>query len=145
MSVKLKKLNDQVIVITGASSGIGLATAEMAVERGARVVLAARSEEELHDVAARLNRSGKRATAIGADVSDEGAVQRIADHAVGELAQFFGQREPQHDRNRPDLADRQRRHLLIRGYELDQGFEIKPPGGVRDELAGERIDARVAG
>ena len=47
MPVKLKPLDQQVIVITGASSGIGLATAEAAIQRGARVVLAARSEETL--------------------------------------------------------------------------------------------------
>jgi NAD(P)-dependent dehydrogenase (short-subunit alcohol dehydrogenase family) len=39
MRIRLKQLRDQVIVITGASSGIGLTTAEMAAERGARVVL----------------------------------------------------------------------------------------------------------
>ncbi|WP_163607122.1 SDR family NAD(P)-dependent oxidoreductase, partial [Klebsiella pneumoniae] len=39
-----KALRDQVIVVTGASSGIGLATAHMAAKRGARVVLAARSQ-----------------------------------------------------------------------------------------------------
>ena len=42
-----KPLREQVIVITGASSGIGLATARMAAERGARVVLAARSGDVL--------------------------------------------------------------------------------------------------
>ena len=47
MTVKLKKLSDQVIVITGASSGIGLVTARMAAKRGARVVLNARNEEAL--------------------------------------------------------------------------------------------------
>lgn len=88
MGVKLKKLNEQVIVITGASSGIGLATAEIAVERGARVVLAARSEDELRDVAARLNRNGKRAAFIAADVADEGAVQRVASHAIAEFGGF---------------------------------------------------------
>jgi hypothetical protein len=44
MKPQLKRLSDQVIVITGASSGIGLTTAEMAAERGAAVILAARSE-----------------------------------------------------------------------------------------------------
>ncbi len=88
MRVRLKKLQDQIVVITGASSGIGLATAEMAVERGARVVLAARSGEELRALTARLNRHGKRATAIAADVADEAAVQRIADHAVAEFGGF---------------------------------------------------------
>ena len=44
MAVKPNKLSDQVIVITGASSGIGLVTARMAAKRGARVVLNARNE-----------------------------------------------------------------------------------------------------
>ena len=47
MAVKLKKLGEQVIVITGASSGIGLATAETAAKKGTKVVLAARSGEIL--------------------------------------------------------------------------------------------------
>jgi NAD(P)-dependent dehydrogenase (short-subunit alcohol dehydrogenase family) len=47
MAVQLKKLPDQVIVITGASSGIGLVTARMAAEQGARSVLAS-SRPEIH-------------------------------------------------------------------------------------------------
>lgn len=47
--LKLKKLKDQVIVITGASSGIGLVTARMAAEKGAKVVAAARNEEALKE------------------------------------------------------------------------------------------------
>ena len=43
-TAKLKPLNEQVIVLTGASTGIGLATARLAVKRGAKVVMAARSE-----------------------------------------------------------------------------------------------------
>ena len=50
MTVKLKKVRDQVIVITGASSGIGLVTARLAAKRGARVVLNARNEEPLRQV-----------------------------------------------------------------------------------------------
>ncbi len=44
MNLKLKDLSDQVIVITGASSGIGLVTARMAAKRGARVVLNSRND-----------------------------------------------------------------------------------------------------
>ena len=88
MAIKLKRVSDQVIVITGASSGIGLATAEMAVQRGARVVLAARSEKELRETCDRFNRNGRRATYIGADVADEAQVLRIADHAIGEFGGF---------------------------------------------------------
>ncbi len=50
MNIKLKRLNEQVMVITGASSGIGLATARMAAKRGARLVLAARSENALRQL-----------------------------------------------------------------------------------------------
>ena len=42
MAVSLKKLNEQIMVITGASSGIGLVTARMAAKRGARLVLSVR-------------------------------------------------------------------------------------------------------
>lgn len=49
--MKLKSLRDQVVVVTGASSGIGLATARRAADRGARVVLAARSRDVLDEIA----------------------------------------------------------------------------------------------
>ena len=62
MSVKLKPLNEQVIVITGASSGIGLATAQTAAKAGARVVLAARSEDAMDEVVKRINSSSSCAT-----------------------------------------------------------------------------------
>ena len=61
MSVTLKPLDQQVIVITGASSGIGLATAETAAKKGAKVVLAARSGETLEDVAEQLAADGGEA------------------------------------------------------------------------------------
>ena len=59
--MKHKPLREQVIVITGASSGIGLATARMAAKRGARVVLAARSGDALARIrAARPTEIGLR-------------------------------------------------------------------------------------
>lgn len=48
VGTRLKKLEDQTIVIAGATSGIGLTTARMAAKRGAKLVLAARSEDSLH-------------------------------------------------------------------------------------------------
>ena len=81
--MRFKKLRDQVLVITGASSGIGLTTAEMAVARGARVVMAARSGPELARAADRLNRERGRecALAVAIDVSDPNAAERIAERA----------------------------------------------------------------
>jgi NAD(P)-dependent dehydrogenase (short-subunit alcohol dehydrogenase family) len=80
-----KPLREQVIVITGASSGIGLATVRMAAERGARVVLAARSGEVLAQVAAEL---GPRTAYVVADVGRREDVQAIADKAIATFGGF---------------------------------------------------------
>jgi len=82
MSVNLKPLKEQVIVITGASSGIGLATAESAAKQGAKVVLAARSGKTLDEVASRINSSGGQAVAVTCDVADRGQVDAVARAAV---------------------------------------------------------------
>ena len=88
MKLKLKKLSDQVIVITGASSGIGLATARMAVRRGAKLVLAARSEGDLDELVRELKANGQEAVAVYADVGSEPDVQRIADEATRRFGGF---------------------------------------------------------
>ena len=78
-----KPLSEQVIVITGASSGIGLATAEAAAREGARLVLTARSTDTLKEIAARLSqRSGCDAIAVTADVGRYEDMQRVAVEAV---------------------------------------------------------------
>jgi len=82
MSHKLKAIKDQVIVITGASSGIGLATALTAAKQGARVVLAARTEQALIDAVEQIRRDGGEAVHIVADVADRDQVQKIAEYAV---------------------------------------------------------------
>ena len=82
MGHKLKPLHEQVIVITGASSGIGLATATMAAERGAQVVLVSRDEEDLARAVGEIRARGGRAVHLVADVADHGAVQRIARDVV---------------------------------------------------------------
>jgi short-subunit dehydrogenase len=81
MGVKLKRVGEQVIVITGASSGIGLATAEMAAEAGARVVLSSRHEIELRKAVDRIRHRGGRAIYVVADVADADAVVEIANRA----------------------------------------------------------------
>lgn len=82
MSHSLKPLDQQVVVVTGASSGIGLCTATLAAEAGAKVVLAARSEETLGEIVDTLRAHGGDATAVTADVSDRAQVQAVADAAL---------------------------------------------------------------
>jgi len=65
---------NRVAIVTGGSTGIGCATAEMLVKRGARVAIFARSLETLQEVA---RPHGERMFAIGGDVSDEAAIERL--------------------------------------------------------------------
>jgi short-subunit dehydrogenase len=83
-----KKVKNQVIVITGASSGIGLATARLAAKKGAKVVLSSRNEEDLRRVCNEIRKKGGEAIYVVADVSDPAAVKRIADEAVREFGGF---------------------------------------------------------
>lgn len=76
----LKPIHEQVIVITGASSGIGLATARMAAARGAKVIAAARSESALQDLAKEVG--DDRLIPVTADVATEEDVRRIAQTAI---------------------------------------------------------------
>lgn len=82
MGIELKSVKDQVIVITGASSGIGLATAITAAQRGAKVVLSARSDETLDEVVAKITAAGGDAIAVHADVGRRAEVQTLAEHAI---------------------------------------------------------------
>lgn len=77
-----KPLRDQVIVITGASSGIGRVTAREAAERGARVVLAARNTRDLQTLAEEVVRDGGEALAVATDVADEQQVKSLIEQAV---------------------------------------------------------------
>jgi NAD(P)-dependent dehydrogenase (short-subunit alcohol dehydrogenase family) len=82
MKPKLKRVSDQTIVITGASSGIGLATALMAARLGARVVVTSRDAADLEQVVERIRATGGEATHLVADVADFEAVKRVATTAV---------------------------------------------------------------
>lgn len=88
MKLKLKKLDQQVIVLTGASSGIGLVTARMAARQGARLVLVSRSEQALSTLTTELTASGGQALHVVADVSKEEDNQRIADTAIERFGGF---------------------------------------------------------
>ncbi len=82
MAIALKQVSEQVIVVTGASSGIGLATALEAAKLGARVVLAARSQRTLQEIVTRIHEAGGEATFVVADVARREDVERIAEVAI---------------------------------------------------------------
>jgi short-subunit dehydrogenase len=82
MGYKPHPLEQQVIVITGASSGIGLATARAAAQKGARVVLAARSEAALDQAAREIVAAGGQASAVPCDVAVREQVDGVARAAV---------------------------------------------------------------
>jgi short-subunit dehydrogenase len=86
MKAKLKKLSEQTIVITGATSGIGLVTARTAARRGARLVLAARSKQALQQLTDEIKAQGGEAVSVVADVTERADVEKIAETA----AQHFG-------------------------------------------------------
>src|SRR5215210_3098299 len=81
----MPKLDGKVAVVTGASSGIGEATAEALAAEGATVVVAARREERLADLARRIEESGGRVLAAACDVADEGQAHGLIRKAEEEF------------------------------------------------------------
>jgi short-subunit dehydrogenase len=88
MKAVLKPLRDQVIVITGASSGIGLATARQAARAGAKLVLASRNQEALETITREIGAQGGEAVFVVADVGRREDVQRIAERAIERFGGF---------------------------------------------------------
>ncbi len=88
MGNKQKPLEDQVMVITGASSGIGLATARAAARSGTRLVLASRSENALRQIVEEINDAGGEAMYVDADVSVREDVEGIAAAAVARFGRI---------------------------------------------------------
>jgi NAD(P)-dependent dehydrogenase (short-subunit alcohol dehydrogenase family) len=85
MGIKLKRLEDQVMVVTGGTSGIGLATARRAAARGARVVLCSRNEPELRETVSAIEERGGTARSVVADVANQEDVERLAATAIEEF------------------------------------------------------------
>jgi NADP-dependent 3-hydroxy acid dehydrogenase YdfG len=81
----MAKLDGKVAVVTGASSGIGEATAEALAAEGAAVVVAARREDRLADLVERMRGDGRRVLAAVCDVTDESQAHGLIQKAVEEF------------------------------------------------------------
>jgi NAD(P)-dependent dehydrogenase (short-subunit alcohol dehydrogenase family) len=88
MNLELKPIREQVIVVTGASSGIGLATAREAARRGARVVLAARDGASLRRNVEEIRAAGGEAIHVEADVADPDGMHELARRAIDAYGGF---------------------------------------------------------
>ncbi|MEZ0053156.1 NAD(P)-dependent dehydrogenase (short-subunit alcohol dehydrogenase family) [Mycobacterium sp. MAA66] len=79
------QMNDRVVIVTGASSGLGVAFARGFAEAGADVVLAARRRGKLDDTAGLVAGAGRRALCVETDVVDPEQVQAMVDAAMTEF------------------------------------------------------------
>jgi NADP-dependent 3-hydroxy acid dehydrogenase YdfG len=75
-------IKDKIVVITGASSGLGEATARHLAQQGARLVLGARRQDRIQALAKELTGSGSKAVAVTMDVTDRQQVQKLVNTAV---------------------------------------------------------------
>jgi 7-alpha-hydroxysteroid dehydrogenase len=82
------QLTDKTAIVTGSGRGIGAACALAFAEAGADVVLAARTKEQLDEVAAQVQGHGRRAVVVPCDVSDTANLAELVDRAMGELGRI---------------------------------------------------------
>lgn len=83
-------LENQVIIVTGASSGIGAASALRFAKEGAKLVLGGRSEDRLRQIEGQINQSNGNAVAVPGDVTDATYAQRLVDAATSEFGGLDG-------------------------------------------------------
>jgi NAD(P)-dependent dehydrogenase (short-subunit alcohol dehydrogenase family) len=86
MATKLFDLTGRVALVTGASRGIGEATARLLAEQGAHVIVSSRKQEDLDKVASAIGKAGGKATAIAAHQGDSAALKNL----MGEIEGAFG-------------------------------------------------------
>jgi NAD(P)-dependent dehydrogenase (short-subunit alcohol dehydrogenase family) len=79
------RVKDKRVMVTGASSGIGLAVAEMLADAGAHLIVVARGEEKLNETAKALKKRGAKVTAYTADLADEKSAKNLVDVVLKDL------------------------------------------------------------
>jgi NAD(P)-dependent dehydrogenase (short-subunit alcohol dehydrogenase family) len=88
MRAKFKPLAEQIIVVTGATSGLGLAVVRKAAEAGASLLLTSADEAAVRKLAEEINAAGGRAHAVAADLSDPEACARVARATIARFGGF---------------------------------------------------------
>src|SRR5260370_41628240 len=78
-------LQDKVVIVSGIGPGLGRSMATRSAEQGADVVLAARTESRLEEVAKEVTALGRRALAVPTDTSDPAAAERLRDATLAEF------------------------------------------------------------
>ena len=88
MSTKLFDLSGRVALVTGASRGIGEATARLLAEQGAHVIVSSRKQEDLDKVAASITAAGGKATAIAAHQGESAALKNLMEEITGQFGRL---------------------------------------------------------
>ncbi len=159
MKAKPKSLSQQTLVLTGATSGIGLVTARLAAKRGARLVLAARGAEALNQLADELNGSTSAngrtvAVPVVADVAKEADVAAIAQAAQEHFGGFdtwinnagisiYGRIEDTPVADMRRLFDTNFFGLVQGSLEAVRHLKTRPGGGVLIQIGSELSDRTV--
>ncbi|WP_240420794.1 SDR family oxidoreductase [Paenibacillus periandrae] len=84
----MENIKNKIVIVTGASSGIGEATAKLLAQNGAKMVLAARREERLHTIVEEIKQDGGEAVAIKTNVASSEDMQKLAEFALNKYGRI---------------------------------------------------------